>query len=111
MPAVSGDVTFENVAFSYIKNKPFIEDLNISADAGTKVALVGPTGCGKTTLINLLMRFYDVDQGSIRLDGTDIRDVTRSSLRDNYAMVLQDTWLRSGTIRDNISYGWYRRVR
>ncbi len=106
MPVVSGDVTFENVAFSYTKNKPFIEDLNISADAGTKVALVGPTGCGKTTLINLLMRFYDVDQGSIRLDGTDIRDVTRSSLRDNYAMVLQDTWLRSGTIRDNISYGW-----
>ena len=91
--------------FSYVKEKPLIEDLNLSVKPGQRIAIVGPTGCGKTTLINLLMRFYDVDEGSIRMDGKDIRHLTRKSLRSAYGMVLQDTWLKSGTIRENILMG------
>ena len=100
-----GEVLFKNVSFSYTEDKKLIENLNISAQAGQRIAIVGPTGCGKTTLINLLMRFYDVDDGAIFVDGNDIRDVTRHSLRKNYGMVLQDTWLKSGTIRQNIAMG------
>jgi len=102
---VKGNVEFKNVDFSYEPDKPLIKNLNISAAAGKRVAIVGPTGCGKTTLINLLMRFYDVDGGSVEVDGWDINSVTRKSLRRNYGMVLQDTWLKSGTIRDNIVMG------
>ncbi|MCL2061606.1 MAG: ABC transporter ATP-binding protein/permease [Firmicutes bacterium] len=102
---VSGEVTAEHVAFAYLPDKPLIKDFNLSVQAGNKIAIVGPTGCGKTTLVNLLMRFYDVDSGVIKTDGTDIRTVTRSSLRSNYGMVLQDTWLFGGTIHDNIAYG------
>ncbi len=102
---VDGKVVCEHVDFSYTKEKSLIEDLNVSVNPGERVAIVGPTGCGKTTIINLLMRFYDVDSGSIRVDGSDIRNVTRKSLRTSYGMVLQDTWLRSGTIRDNIIMG------
>ena len=91
--------------FSYVKEKPLIEDLNLSVKPGQRIAIVGPTGCGKTTLINLLMRFYDVDEGSIRMDAKDIRHLTRKSLRSAYGMVLQDTWLKSGTIRENILMG------
>ena len=87
------------------EEKPLIEDLNLSVKPGERVAIVGPTGCGKTTVINLLMRFYDVNSGSIKVEGKDIRDVTRKSLRTSYGMVLQETWLKSGTIRDNIAYG------
>ena len=100
-----GSVVCEQVDFSYTKDKPLIENLNVMVKPGEKVAIVGPTGCGKTTIINLLMRFYDVDHGSISVDGTDIRKITRNSLRTSYGMVLQDTWLRSGTIRDNIIMG------
>lgn len=100
-----GEVLFKNVSFSYTEDKKLIENLNISAQAGQRIAIVGPTGCGKTTLINLLMRFYDVDDGAIFVDGNDIREVTRHSLRKNYGMVLQDTWLKSGTIRQNIAMG------
>ena len=100
-----GEVLFKNVSFSYTEDKKLIENLNISALAGQRIAIVGPTGCGKTTLINLLMRFYDVDDGAIFVDGNDIREVTRHSLRKNYGMVLQDTWLKSGTIRQNIAMG------
>ncbi len=100
-----GAVKLDHVAFSYVPEKPLIEDLNVNVQPGQRIAIVGPTGCGKTTLINLLMRFYDVDSGSITVDGTDIRHIVRTSLRDNYGMVLQDTWLKSGTIRENISYG------
>ena len=100
-----GEVTLENVAFSYVPEKKLIENLNLRVKPGQRIAIVGPTGCGKTTLINLLMRFYDVNSGSIRVDGVDIRDMTRKSLRSNYGMVLQDTWLRRGTIRDNIVMG------
>ena len=95
----------EQVCFSYTPEKKLIEDFNLSVQPGQRVAIVGPTGCGKTTIINLLMRFYDVDSGAIKVEGTDIRDVTRESLRTSYGMVLQDTWLKSGTIRDNIAYG------
>ncbi|MCF0144975.1 MAG: ABC transporter ATP-binding protein, partial [Eubacterium sp.] len=102
---VRGQVDLEHVSFSYLPEKPLIEDLNLSVSPGLRVAIVGPTGCGKTTLINLLMRFYDVNKGSILLDGTDIRNMTRGSLRKNYGMVLQETWLREGTIRENITYG------
>ncbi len=102
---VRGDVAFEDVTFSYDPDKKLIEHLNISALAGQRVAIVGPTGCGKTTLINLLMRFYDPLEGSISVDGRSTKRVTRRSLRRNYGMVLQDTWLRSGTIRDNIVIG------
>ena len=100
-----GNVTLENVHFSYTPEKKLIENFNLQVKPGQRVAIVGPTGCGKTTLINLLMRFYDVEQGSIQVDGKDIRDITRGSLRTSYGMVLQDTWLRSGTIRDNIRMG------
>lgn len=102
---VKGEVEFDGVSFSYTQDRKLIENLNISVKAGQRIAIVGPTGCGKTTLINLLMRFYDVDGGSISVDGNDIRDVTRSSLRRNYGMVLQDTWLKNGTIKQNIKMG------
>ncbi len=102
---VDGDVEFENVYFSYTADKKLIENLNIKAKAGQRIAIVGPTGCGKTTLINLLMRFYDPDSGKITVDGADIADVTRRSLRKNYGMVLQDAWLKSGTVRENIAIG------
>ena len=100
-----GHVELKNVAFSYVPEKPLIENLNLHVKPGERVALVGPTGCGKTTLINLLLRFYDVNKGSISVDGTDIRDYTRESLRGNFGMVLQDTWLKNGTIRENICMG------
>ena len=100
-----GAIEIKNVNFSYVKDKTLITNLNLSVKPGMRVAIVGPTGCGKSTLINLLMRFYDVDTGSISVDGTDIRDMTRDSLRENYGMVLQETWLKSGTIRENIAYG------
>ena len=102
---VRGEVEFKDVCFSYSQERKLIENLNVSVKAGQRIAIVGPTGCGKTTLINLLMRFYDVDEGSISVDGNDIRDVTRSSLRRNYGMVLQDTWLKNGTIKQNIKLG------
>ena len=100
-----GNVSFENVSFSYSKDRELIKNLNLNVSKGMHIAVVGPTGCGKTTLINLLMRFYDVDNGDIRVDGTSIYNLTRHSLRSNYGMVLQDTWLRTGTIRDNIIIG------
>lgn len=102
---VSGNVAANDVCFSYEKSKKLIENFNLSVEPGQRVAIVGPTGCGKTTLINLLMRFYDVDRGSISVDGKDIRLVTRESLRKSYGMVLQDTWLRKGTISENIAFG------
>ena len=100
-----GHVQLENVSFRYLPDRPLIEGLSLDVKPGQRIAIVGPTGCGKTTLINLLMRFYDVNGGSIKVSGTDIRDVTRASLRGSYGMVLQDTWLRAGTIRENIAYG------
>lgn len=100
-----GNVKLENVYFSYVPEKKLIENFNLEVKPGQRVAIVGPTGCGKTTVINLLMRFYDVNSGSIKVDGTDIRNMTRGSLRTNYGMVLQETWLRTGTIRDNIRMG------
>ncbi len=100
-----GAVTLTDVDFQYVPEKPLIRDFNLEVAPGKRVAIVGPTGCGKTTVINLLMRFYDVNEGSIKVDGTDIRDYTRGSLRANYGMVLQETWLRAGTIRDNICMG------
>ncbi|MBP0959326.1 MAG: ABC transporter ATP-binding protein [Oscillospiraceae bacterium] len=100
-----GSVSVENVFFSYDKNVPLIEDFNLKVNPGMRVAIVGPTGCGKTTLINLLMRFYDVNSGKISVSGNDITEITRDSLRSNYGMVLQETWLFKGTIRDNIAYG------
>ena len=101
----NGDVLLENVCFQYTPDKKLIQDFNLRVKPGQRVAIVGPTGCGKTTIINLLMRFYDINSGSIKVDGTDIRDITRGSLRTHYGMVLQDTWLRTGTIRDNIKMG------
>ena len=101
----TGEITIENVDFSYVPEKELIKDLNLKVKPGMRVAIVGPTGCGKSTLINLLMRFYDVNEGSIKVDGTDIRNITRDSLRDSYGMVLQETWLKSGTIKENIAYG------
>lgn len=100
-----GRVELQHVYFSYTKNKKLIEDFNLSVHPGQRIAIVGPTGCGKTTLINLLLRFYDIDAGSIQVGGTDIRNITRESLRSSYGMVLQETWLRSGTVRDNICMG------
>ena len=100
-----GNVVLENVDFQYVPEKQLIQDFNLKVKPGQRVAIVGPTGCGKTTVINLLMRFYDVNDGSIKVDGTDIRDITRGSLRTSYGMVLQETWLKSGTIRDNIRMG------
>ena len=105
LKGAAGQVELEHVYFSYVKEKPLIEDLSLSVKPGQRIAIVGPTGCGKTTLINLLMRFYDVDEGSIRMDAKDIRHLTRKSLRSAYGMVLQDTWLKSGTIRENILMG------
>lgn len=102
---VMGNVELTNVDFQYVPEKKLIQNFNLQVQSGQRVAIVGPTGCGKTTVINLLMRFYDVDEGSIKVDGTDIRDITRGSLRTNYGMVLQETWLRAGTIRDNIRMG------
>jgi ATP-binding cassette subfamily B protein len=101
----AGSVTLENVCFSYVPQRPLIEALNLKADPGQRIAIVGPTGCGKTTLINLLMRFYDVDAGRISVDGCDIRHATRQSLRASYGMVLQDTWLQNGTVRENLRFG------
>ena len=100
-----GHVQLEDVSFRYLPDRPLIEGLSLDVKPGQRIAIVGPTGCGKTTLINLLMRFYDVNSGSIKVSGTDIRSVTRASLRGSYGMVLQDTWLRAGTVRENIAYG------
>lgn len=101
----SGTVDFNHIYFSYTADNPFITDFNLTVKAGQRIAIVGPTGCGKSTLINLIMRFYDVDQGSICVDQTDIRNITRYSLRNNIGMVLQETWLKVGTIKENIAYG------
>ena len=100
-----GHVQLQDVSFRYLPDRPLIEGLSLDVQPGQRIAIVGPTGCGKTTLINLLMRFYDVNSGSIRVSSTDIRDVPRASLRGSYGMVLQDTWLRAGTVRENIAYG------
>ena len=100
-----GHVQLQDVSFRYLPDRPLIEGLSLDVQPGQRIAIVGPTGCGKTTLINLLMRFYDVNGGFIKVSGTDIRDVTRASLRGSYGMVLQDTWLRAGTVRENIAYG------
>lgn len=102
---VQGNLSLNDVFFSYVPDKPLIEHFNLTVQPGQRIAIVGPTGCGKTTLINLLMRFYDVTAGSIHLEGTDIRNITRASLRRSYGMVLQETWLKRGTIRDNIKIG------
>ena len=102
---VEGKVELVNVDFSYTPDRKLIENFDLNVDPGQRVAIVGPTGCGNTTIINLLMRFYDVDSGSIKVEGTDIRNITRKSLRTNYGMVLQETWLKTGTIRENIAYG------
>ena len=100
-----GHVQLEDVSFRYLPDRPLIEGLSLDVKPGQRIAIVGPTGCGKTTLINLLMRFYDVNGGAVKVSGTDIRSVTRASLRGSYGMVLQDTWLRAGTVRENIAYG------
>lgn len=105
LDTANGNVILENVAFSYLPERPLIRNFNLKVKPGQRVAIVGPTGCGKTTVINLLMRFYDVNSGSIKVEGIDVRDITRKSLRKNYGMVLQDTWLKSGTIRENITIG------
>ena len=105
LKSVDGKMQLTNVNFSYVENKKLIENFNLSVQPGQRVAIVGPTGCGKTTLINLLMRFYDVNSGSILLDDKDYNDITRKSLRENFGMVLQDTWLKAGTIKDNIKLG------
>ncbi len=102
---VQGKVDLTKVDFSYVPDKKLIENLNLHVNPGQRIAIVGPTGCGKTTIINLLMRFYDVDKGSIQVEGEDIRNITRKSLRASYGMVLQDTWLKRGTIRENITFG------
>ena len=104
-PANMGQVELDHVDFSYVPEKPLIRDLNLRVKPGQRIAIVGPTGCGKTTLINLLMRFYDVDGGTIRTAGKDIRRLSRKALRGCYGMVLQDTWLKAGTVRENIAYG------
>lgn len=105
LPDVQGNVQIQDVSFRYIESKPLIENFNLDVKEGMHIALVGPTGCGKTTFINLLMRFYDVRDGSISVENKDIRDVTRHSLRKNYGMVLQETWLKEGTVRENITFG------
>ena len=102
---VKGQVDIKHVAFSYDKSKSLIEDFNLHTEPGARIALVGPTGCGKTTFINLLMRFYDTDQGTIRIDGKPIDQVTRHSLRESFGMVLQDTWIKNATVRENINFG------
>ncbi|MBQ8201369.1 MAG: ABC transporter ATP-binding protein [Clostridia bacterium] len=103
--AAQGHVSLSDVSFRYVPDRPLIEGFSLDVTPGQRIAIVGPTGCGKTTLINLLMRFYDVNEGSIRVDGTDVRDIKRHALRRNIGMVLQDTWLKAGTIRENIAYG------
>ena len=103
--SVDGTVQIEDVAFSYDKEKKLIENFDLDIKPGMRIAIVGPTGCGKTTFINLLMRFYDVDAGRILVDGKDIREVPRHTLRSSFGMVLQDTWIKSGTVRDNICFG------
>ena len=105
LSSVEGNVEIDDVAFSYDKSKSLIEHLSLNAEKGTRVAIVGPTGCGKTTIINLLMRFYDPDRGTIRIDGKDILTVSRHSLRSSYGMVLQETWIKNGTVRENITFG------
>lgn len=105
LETVEGRVELQDVDFSYTPDRRLIENFNLKVEPGQRVAIVGPTGCGKTTIINLLMRFYDVNSGAVKVEGWDIRDVTRKSLRTNYGMVLQETWLKTGTIRDNIAYG------
>ena len=105
MEDVQGKVDLEKVFFSYVPDKKLIQNFSLHVRPGQRVAIVGPTGCGKTTVINLLMRFYDVNSGSIKVDGDDIRDVKRSSLRSSYGMVLQETWLKEGTIRENLKMG------
>lgn len=105
LPEVAGNVALDGVSFSYVPEKPLIQNLSLSVKAGERVAIVGPTGCGKTTLINLLMRFYDVREGKITVEGEDIRSVPRHALRENYGMVLQETWLRTATVRENIAMG------
>lgn len=105
LPEVKGNVSIRDVSFRYVEDQPLIENFNLDVKDGMHIALVGPTGCGKTTFINLLMRFYDVRDGSISVEGKDIRDVTRHSLRENYGMVLQETWLKEGTVRENITFG------
>ena len=102
---IKGNVRADHVDFSYVEGQKLIRDFNLDVKPGQRIAIVGPTGCGKTTLINLLMRFYDVDGGSIKVEDHDIREITRRSLRAGYGMVLQDTWLKTGTIRDNITMG------
>ena len=102
---VDGNVEISHVYFSYDKSKKLIEDLNLDVNAGQRIAIVGPTGSGKSTIINLLMRFYDVDGGSIKIEGKNIYDVTRKSIRENFGMVLQETWLKNATIRENIAFG------
>jgi ATP-binding cassette subfamily B protein len=105
LPNAEGNVSIENVSFSYSPDKKLIENLNLLVKSGQRIAIVGPTGCGKTTIINLLMRFYDVNSGSIRVENHDIRTIKRSSLRESYGMVLQETWIRNASIRDNIAIG------
>ena len=105
LPHAKGNVEIKDVYFSYVKERPLIEGFSLSVESGKRVAVVGPTGCGKTTLINLLMRFYDADSGEILIDGQNVNRVTRKSLRKNFGMVLQDTWLKKGTVRENIAYG------
>ena len=105
LPRVAGAVAFHDVSFSYDPERPLIEHLDLEVDAGRTVAIVGPTGAGKTTLVNLLMRFYEIDAGRISVDGVDTREMTRDELRQSFGMVLQDTWLFHGTIRENIAYG------
>ena len=105
MKEIKGNVRAEDVSFSYTPEQKLIEHFNLKVKPGQRIAIVGPTGCGKTTLINLLMRFYDVEEGSIKVEDVDIREMTRRSLRAGYGMVLQDTWLKTGTIRDNITMG------
>lgn len=100
-----GQVTFDNVCFSYTKDRPLIRNFSLDVPAGCRVAIVGPTGCGKTTMINLLMRFYDPDSGSISVDGTNTQTIPRRALRRNFGMVLQETWLKTGTVLDNIRMG------
>lgn len=102
---IAGNVKAEHVDFSYVAGQKLIRDFNLTVKPGQRIAIVGPTGCGKTTIINLLMRFYDVDSGAISVEDIDIREMTRKSLRGGYGMVLQDTWLKTGTIRDNITMG------
>ncbi len=105
LESVEGEILLKDVSFSYVQEKPLIKELSLKVEKGKRIAIVGPTGCGKTTLINLLMRFYDVNDGAISIDNNDIRDITRHSLRKNYGMVLQESWLKTGTIRENIAFG------